>query len=117
MLFKTNIYALVSDEKVTGRACKKVIIWDEKAGESKQEILFKFEVLAVLMRKDILVVICESQSYIYTLSNLQCTMVVETCANPRGLGALSVKDPINELGRWIFVRPYTRKGHVKLEIG
>eukprot|EP00929_Paragymnodinium_shiwhaense_P061104 TRINITY_DN30514_c0_g1_i1.p1 TRINITY_DN30514_c0_g1~~TRINITY_DN30514_c0_g1_i1.p1 ORF type:complete len:470 (-),score=68.16 TRINITY_DN30514_c0_g1_i1:352-1761(-) len=112
MLFRSNLYALVMDDPKANRNLNKVFIWDQKLQKVRGEVRTRTEVTGVLMRRDIIVAICEHTSYVYALHNLQIVMTLETISNPRGLGVL-----LPEGNPWMFVHPVKPLGHVGIQVG
>eukprot|EP00929_Paragymnodinium_shiwhaense_P112267 TRINITY_DN80528_c0_g1_i1.p1 TRINITY_DN80528_c0_g1~~TRINITY_DN80528_c0_g1_i1.p1 ORF type:complete len:478 (-),score=110.14 TRINITY_DN80528_c0_g1_i1:126-1559(-) len=108
MLFQTRHVALVSED----RGLQKVYIWDMAANKQVSELHHRTEVKGVLMSATMIATICEYTSYLHSLQDLKCIMTLETCSNPRGLGAL-----LPEGSPWIFIRPTNPKGHIGVQVG
>eukprot|EP00927_Polykrikos_kofoidii_P071062 TRINITY_DN67397_c0_g1_i1.p1 TRINITY_DN67397_c0_g1~~TRINITY_DN67397_c0_g1_i1.p1 ORF type:complete len:499 (-),score=74.11 TRINITY_DN67397_c0_g1_i1:534-1862(-) len=114
MLFKTNIFAMVtiSDEDLSNSGLNKVHIWDDSKQKIVGELRCRNEVKGVALRRDIIAMICEYNIYVYTCSKLEVIFTISTIANTRGLCALTpAGDP------WILCCPVLPKGTVKVQVG
>lgn len=89
MLFRCNILALVGGGGNPRFAPNKVMIWDDKTPRCIAELSFRSQVRQVRLRRDIVLVAIDRKIYIYRFSDLTLIDHIETCANPRGLCALS----------------------------
>jgi WD40 repeat protein len=89
MLFRSNILALVGGGLNPRHPTNKVMIWDDHQCRSIGEISFKSEVLAVRLRRDLVVVVVEKTIYSYNFRDLKLVDRIETVENKLGLCALS----------------------------
>lgn len=89
MLFRSNILALVGGGLNPRHPPNKVILWDDHQIRSIGEISFKSEVLAVRLRRDLVVVVVERTIYSYQFRDLKLIDRIETVENKLGLCALS----------------------------
>jgi len=89
MLFRSNFLALVGGGVNPRHPKNKVMIWDDHQSRSLGEISFKSDVLAVRLRRDLIVVVVERTIYSYTFRDLKLVDRIETCENKLGLCALS----------------------------
>jgi hypothetical protein len=58
------------------------VIWDDFERRNVTEISFNSDVKAVLLRKDILVVILDIKTFMFSFPNLKMIEQVETGSNP-----------------------------------
>ena len=103
MLFCTSLLALVGAADQPQSSPRKLQIVNTKVRESKSgcsraihmltspqrgsticELLFPNSILAVKMNRKILVVVLETEIYIYDISNMKLLHVIETTPNPEG---------------------------------
>jgi len=108
MLFQTNYVALVMKSNPY-----KVLLWDDSLARGPHEIWSRFEVLNVLLRRDVFCVVSEYKTYLYQFGgSFQVLLYLETSSNPRGLCQLSPsgKD-------WVLACPGQQKGSVRIQIG
>merc|ERR1740121_3010783 len=113
MLFRTNIFAMAlpSDDPSTGRL-NKVQIWDERKGAFIGEIRSKNDVKGLVMRRDIIAMVCEYAIYVYTCDKLCIILHLTTNANTHGLCVLAAdSDP------WILCCPGQSTGSVRVQVG
>jgi WD40 repeat protein len=89
MLFRSNILALVGGGLNPRHPKNKVMIWDDHQSRSIGEISCKSEVLAVRLRRDLVVVVVERTIYLYQFRDLKQIDRIETVENKLGLCALS----------------------------
>lgn len=94
MLNRCNILALVGGGKNPKYNNHKVIIWDDHQSKVVSELRFTSYVKNVKLKKDKLIVVCETKIYIFNLHSFQNIDTIETGENPKGLIAVSV-DPKN----------------------
>ncbi|CAE8625625.1 unnamed protein product [Polarella glacialis] len=114
MLFKTNIFAMVTinHDDVSAGGLNKVQIWDEHKGKFVGELRSRNEVKGVALRRDIIVMVCEYAIYVYTCDQLKVILHLTTNANTRGLCCLAVaSDP------WILCCPGQSTGAVRVQVG
>jgi hypothetical protein len=108
MLFQTNYLALVMKENPY-----KVLLWDDSLKQPPHEIWSRFEVVNVVLRRDIFCVVSEFKIYVYQFGgNFQVLLHLETCSNPRGLCQLSPAAP-----KWVLVCPGSLRGSLRIQIG
>ena len=108
MLFQTNYLALVMKENPY-----KVLLWDDSLKQPPHEIWSRFEVLNVVLRRDIICVISEFKIYVYQFGgHFSVLLHLETFSNPKGLCQLSPagKD-------WVLACPGSQRGSVRIQIG
>lgn len=114
MLFKTNIFAMVtqSDDDPSNGGLNKVQIWDDQKGKFVGELRSRNEVKGVALRRDIIVMVCEYAIYVYTCDKLRVILHLTTNANARGLCVLAAaSDP------WILCCPGQSTGAVRVQVG
>lgn len=87
MMYKTNFLVLVLQE-----AKNKVVIWDDFERRNVTEISFNCDVKAILLRKDILVVILDAKTFMFSFLNLKMIEHIETGSNPLGLGGITTSE-------------------------
>ena len=108
MLFQTNYLALVMRENPY-----KVLLWDDSLKQAPHEIWSRFEILNVVLRRDIICVVSEFKIYVYQFGgHFSVLLHMETFSNPKGLCMLSCagKD-------WVMVCPGSLRGSVRIQIG
>ena len=109
MLFQTNYLALVLRSNPY-----KVLLWDDSLSQSPHELWSRFEVLNVVLRRDIIAVVSEYKIYVYEFGNTFSVLLnIETCSNVRGLCGISSGHP----DQWTLVCPGRIKGQVRIQLG
>ena len=109
MLFQTNYLALVMAANPY-----KVLLWDDSLAQPPHELWSRFEVLNVVLRRDIVCVVSEYKIYVYEFGgHFQVLLHLETAANPKGLCVVSVAHP----REWTLVCPGSTKGHLRIQVG
>lgn len=114
MLYKTNIFAMVTscDDEPSNGGTHKVQIWDDQKKKFVGELRSRNEVKGVVMRRDIIAMVCEYAIYVYTCDKLRVILHLTTNANSRGLCALAASsDP------WILCVPGQSTGAVRVQVG
>ena len=106
MMYKTNFIVLVLSS-----ARHKVVIWDDHERKNRTEITFNSVVKAVRLRKDMLVVVLEQKTFIFSFLTLQLIEQVETGANPVGLCGIATNERAVSK---IIALPYPTKGSIKV---
>merc|ERR1712232_1182951 len=113
MLFKTNIFAFatISDDDPPNSGPNKVHIWDDAKHKIVGELRCRNEVKGIVLRRDIIAMVCEYTVYIYNCTTLEVISTLPTVANAKGLCALAPSgDP------WILCCPVVPKGSVKVQV-
>ncbi len=108
MLFHSNILCLVGDGANPKYPRNKVAIWDDDQSKCVGELGFKTEVRAVRMRKDTLVVVLDTRTYVYNFFGLKLMDIIDTVPNPSGICAVSSK------GAVFVVTPGQKRGAVRV---
>jgi hypothetical protein len=114
MLFKTNIFAMVttSDDDPSNAGLNKVHIYDDRKRKMLGELRSRNEVKGVCLRRDIIVMVCEYAIYVYTCDKLRVILHLTTNANTQGLCVLaSASEP------WILCCPGQSTGSVRVQVG
>jgi WD repeat-containing protein 45 len=73
MMYKTNFIVLVLSS-----ALHKVVIWDDHERKNRTEITFSRVVKSVKLRKDMLVIVLEHKTFIFSFLTLQLIEQVDT---------------------------------------
>lgn len=107
MLFQTNYVALVLKSSPY-----KVLLWDDSLRQKPLELWSRFEVLNVILRRDVLCIVSEYKIYVYEFGSFQVLMHLETSGNPRGVCALSPGSR-----PWLLAAPAQTKGVLRLQNG
>ena len=108
MLFQTNYLAIV-----TKAAPYKVQLWDDHLGVTTCELWSRFEVLNVVLRRDVVVVVSEYKIYVYEFGNsFPVLLFLETCSNPRGVCALCPAG-----ADWVLAAPSSVRGSIRIQRG
>ncbi|KIM33065.1 hypothetical protein M408DRAFT_326725 [Serendipita vermifera MAFF 305830] len=89
MLFCTSLIALVGAADQPQSSPRKLQIVNTKRGTTICELLFPSSILAVKLNRKTLVIVLETEIYIYDISNMKLLHVIETAANPEAICALS----------------------------
>lgn len=87
MMYKTNFIVLVLSS-----ARHKVIIWDDHERKNRTEITFNSVVKAVKLRKDMLVIVLEHKTFIFSFLTLQLIEQVDTGLNSLGLCGIATNE-------------------------
>jgi autophagy-related protein 18 len=61
-----------------------MLIPDHQRGSTICELLFPSSILAVKLNRKTLVIVLETEIYIYDISNMKLLHVIETAPNPEG---------------------------------
>jgi endonuclease YncB( thermonuclease family) len=87
MMYKTNFIVLV-----LSAARNKVVIWDDFERKNRTEISFNNVVRNIKLRKDMLVVVLDTKTFVFSFMNLKLIENVETGANPYGICGLATAE-------------------------
>eukprot|EP00392_Amoebophrya_sp_AT5.2_P011583 g11662.t1 len=113
MLFKTNIFPLVRCLEQQGRQnSNRVTIWDDNKQAMVGELSNRHEVRGIVLRRDVIAMVCEYSIYLYTTDVLRLILHVATSCNARGLCALSPKDKA-----WVLCCPGQTAGTIRVQHG
>ncbi|CAD7965610.1 unnamed protein product [Amoebophrya sp. A120] len=112
MLFKTNIFPLVRSIDNGKQFSNRVQIWDDNKQALVGELSNRHEVRGVILRRDVIAMVCEYSIYLYTTDVLRLILHVATSGNPRGLCALSPKGDI-----WVLCCPGQTAGTIRVQHG
>ncbi|KAJ2931073.1 hypothetical protein H1R20_g5985, partial [Candolleomyces eurysporus] len=89
MLFCTSLIALVGAADHPHSSPRKLQIVNTKRQSMICELLFPSSILSVKMNRKTLVIVLETEIYIYDISNMRLLHVIETTPNPEATCALS----------------------------
>lgn len=89
MLFCTSLIALVGAADQPHSSPRKLQIVNTKRQSMICELLFPSSILAVKLNRKTLVIVLETEIYIYDISNMRLLHVIETTTNPEAICALS----------------------------
>ncbi|KAJ7590332.1 WD40 repeat-like protein [Mycena floridula] len=89
MLFCTSLIALVGAADQPQSSPRKLQIVNTKRQSMICELLFPSSILAVKLNRKTLVIVLETEIYIYDISNMRLLHVIETTPNPEAICALS----------------------------
>ncbi|KAJ7265988.1 WD40-repeat-containing domain protein [Mycena haematopus] len=90
MLFCTSLIALVgAPDTGPGSSPRKLQIVNTKRQSMICELLFPSSILAVKLNRKTLVIVLETEIYVYDISNMRLLHVIETVPNPEAICALS----------------------------
>ncbi|EKM76342.1 hypothetical protein AGABI1DRAFT_115895, partial [Agaricus bisporus var. burnettii JB137-S8] len=89
MLFCTSLIALVGAADQPQSSPRKLQIVNTKRQSMICELLFPSSILAVKLNRKTLVIVLETEIYIYDISNMRLLHVIETTPNPDAICALS----------------------------
>ena len=107
MLFQTNYVALVLKSSPY-----KVLLWDDSLKQKPLELWSRFEVLNVLLRRDILCIVSEYKIYVYEFGSFQVLLHLETAGNSRGVCAVAPGSR-----PWLIAAPSQTKGVLRIQNG
>ena len=106
MMYRTNFIVLVLASQK-----HKVVIWDDHERKNRTEISFNSNVKSIKLRKDMLIVVLENKTFIFSFTMLKLIEQVETGPNPLGICGLATNEsPINKA----IVVPNPVKGMFKI---
>mmetsp|Transcript_1142 Transcript_1142/g.2519 ORF Transcript_1142/g.2519 Transcript_1142/m.2519 type:complete len:466 (-) Transcript_1142:64-1461(-) len=109
----SSVFTVVSMDQ-DGRSTERVRIWLDKTKHWLGEIRTNYEVKKVLPHKDIVAVVCERNTYVYTFSASAYKMIlsINTAENSRGIAAMTATgDP------WVLACPGEARGEVRVQTG
>ena len=106
MMYKTNFIVLV-----LSTARHKVVIWDDFERKNRTEITFNSHVKNIKLRKDMLVVVLESKTFVFSFLNLKLIEQVETGNNPFGICGIATSE--KAISRTLAL-PSPTKGTIKV---
>ena len=106
MMYKTNFIVLVLSS-----ARHKVIIWDDHERKNRTEITFNSVIKAVKLRKDMLVIVLELKTFIFSFVTLQLIEQVETATNALGLCGIATNERAVSK---VIALPNPTKGSIKV---
>ncbi|KAF8223979.1 WD40 repeat-like protein [Tricholoma matsutake] len=89
MLFCTSLIALVGAADIPQSSPRKLQIVNTKRQSMICELLFPSSILSVKLNRKTLVIVLETEIYIYDISNMRLLHVIETTPNPEAVCALS----------------------------
>ncbi|EFJ43077.1 hypothetical protein VOLCADRAFT_42684, partial [Volvox carteri f. nagariensis] len=117
MLFRCNILAIVGGGAAPRYPPTKVMIWDDHQGKCIGEMTFRSQVRAVRLRRDRIVVALEHKVLVYNFADLKLLHQTETCANPRGLVAISSTAAMSSASdNTVLACPGLHTGQVRIEL-
>ncbi|KAJ3914898.1 WD40 repeat-like protein [Lentinula edodes] len=94
MLFCTSLIALVGAADQPQSSPRKLQIVNTKRHSMICELLFPSSILAVKLNRKTLVIVLETEIYIYDISNMRLLHVIETTPNPEGYSYLAYPSPV-----------------------
>lgn len=83
MVFRCNILALVGGKSNSQHPPSKVMIWDDHQSRCICEFTFRFEVRAVKLKRERIVVVPQHKIYVYYFMDLKLLHQIEILANLR----------------------------------
>ncbi|ELP95238.1 WD repeat domain phosphoinositide-interacting protein, putative [Entamoeba invadens IP1] len=92
LLYKSNLVALVGGGPQPVFPPTKLIIWDDYQNKGIAELEYDTPVRAARLKRDIIVVVVETNVFVYDFRNLNLRQTYKTCPNPNGLVAVSSSD-------------------------
>jgi len=109
MMYKTNFIVLV-----LSAARHKVVIWDDFERKNRTEISFNSVVRNIKLRKDMLVVVLDTKTFIFSFMNLKLIENVETGPNPYGLCGLATAEKAISKTLVVISNTSKEKGKIKI---
>lgn len=117
MLFRCNILAVVGGGPAPKYPPTKVMIWDDHQGKCIGELSFRSQVRAVRLRRDRIVVALEHKVLVYNFADLKVLHQIDTCANMRGLVAISSTTAMSATAdNTVLACPGYQTGQVRIEL-
>ena len=111
MLKRTNVLALVGNEKNMKFSSDKLIIWDAHKGKIFSELTFCSEILNVKIKLDrIILSTQDNKLYVLNMSTLEIINIFQTYENKKGLFAISSDEKL-----LVIAFPYRHSGYVKIK--
>jgi len=110
MLYRSNILALVGGGKNPKYSPNKVILWDDYNAKVISELRFTSNVKNVKLKKEKIIVVCESKIYIFSFTNFQNIDTLDTFDNPKGIIAVS-----SDKNSTVIAYPDKTKGYVRVK--
>lgn len=90
MLHRSNLLAIVGGGVLPKFADNALLLWDDAMKEFVYELTFDLPVLAVRMRRDLLIAVLRNRIHVFTFPDpVEKLLTLDTRDNPRGLCALS----------------------------
>lgn len=109
MLFQTNYLAIVMKANPY-----KVLLWDDSLAQPPHELWSRFEVLNVVLRRDVICIVSEYKIYVYEFGNSFSVLLhIETASNPKGLCAVSA----GPVSNWVLACPGPSRGQLRIQLG
>jgi hypothetical protein len=106
MMYRTNFIVLVLASQK-----HKVVIWDDHERKNRTEISFNSSVRNIKLRKDMLIVVLETKTFIFAFMSLKLIEQIETGLNPNGIcGLATAEQALNKC----IVLPNPVKGSIKV---
>ena len=106
MMYRTNFIILVLSS-----ARNKVIVWDDHERKNRTEVTFNSIIKAVRVRKDLLVIVLEEKTFIFSFPGLQLVEQVETATNANGLAGIATSEtPVQK----VIALPSPTRGSIKV---
>jgi len=106
MMYRTNFIVLVLASQN-----HKVVIWDDHERKNRTEISFNSVVRNIKLRKDMLIVVLESKTFIFGFMSLKLMEQIET--GPNALGICGIATAEHALSKTIAL-PNPLKGSIKV---
>lgn len=109
MMYKTNFIVLVLSAQR-----HKVVIWDDFERKNRTEISFNSAVRNIKLRKDMLVVVLELKTFVFSFMNLKLIESVETGPNPCGICGLATAEKAVQKVLCVVNNLDKEKGKIKI---
>lgn len=106
MVYKTNFIVLVYSS-----ARHKVNIWDDHERKNRTEITFNSVIKAVKIRKDMLIVVLEEKTFIFSFLTFQLIEQIETAPNSLGLCGIATNE---QSVSKVIALPNSNRGSIKV---
>lgn len=113
MKFKTPLFPMVAPGSESSRSGI-VKLWDDKRGKFIGEFQSRSEAKSVLVRNDIMVIVCETSVQVFSLNPLKAVAILSmaTALNPHGVGALT-----SSATPWVLCFLGEAVGEVRVQVG
>lgn len=101
MLYTTTLIVIVGLGEELGSSPRKLKIVNCKKNSTICDLIFPSTILNVKMSRSKLIVLLETQIYIYDITNMKLLHSIETSPNVNGLCALANNDSINSTSKFL----------------
>lgn len=109
LIYRSNIVGIVGGGNNPRYPNNKVIMWDDYRKSLYGELSFRSQVKALRLKKEHLVIVCSTKTFIYKVANLKVINYYETSENSTGVVALCYSED-----KHLLAVPGVEPGKVKI---